>query len=135
MANTIVNTRLVLGRRRVVQYITLVSDGDEESNLVVYDSDVVATALGIPDPLTCTILKVHATVSAANAARIKLEFVATADTLALDLPTDSYIDGDFTSYGGLANTAGTGVTGDIALTTTGLGAGDLITIILEVRPD
>lgn len=135
MANTIVNTRQIAGSRSIFQYITLVSDGSEETDLVVFDSSAVATLNHFTDPLDCTIVSVYATVSAAATARVKLEFDADTDVLALDLIPLQVTHKDFSCMGGLQNTSGTGKTGDITLTTTGLESGDLITIILQVRPD
>lgn len=136
MANTVTNTRISANKARVIQYITIASDGTEETDLVIYDSSAVATALGIDDPLDCTILSIYATVSAAATARVKLEFDATTDVLALDIPVQtSPIKNDFSKVGGLANTAGTGITGDITLTTTGLESGDTLTIIIAVKPN
>lgn len=135
MANTITNTRQIAGTKTIVQYITIASDGSEETDLVIYDSSAVATAVGIADPLDCTILSIYATVSAAATARVALEFDATTDILALDVPPQTLVNRDFKDIGGLSNTAGSGITGDILLTTTGLESGDKITIILVVRPN
>ncbi len=133
MVNTVTNTRLNAGYKNIIQYITIASDGSEETDLVVYDSSAVATALGITDPLTCAINSIYATVSAADTARVILEFDADTDVLALDIPPLHVTKNDFKPIGGLRNTAGTGITGDITLTTTGLAAGDYITIILNVK--
>jgi hypothetical protein len=141
MTNVVTNTRTITSPGKVIQYITIASDGTEETDLVVYDSSAVHTALGNPaDSLTCTILSIYATVSAAQpditgtGARVFLEFDATTDVLALDIPPNQLIKNDFTPIGGLRNTAGTGITGDIMLNTTGLENGDKITIILAVKP-
>lgn len=135
MANTITNTRLLANERRVIQYICISSDGTEETNLIIYDSSVVATAIGIADPLKCTIVRARY-VSTSALGTVHLDFDATTDVLALAMPYNgSSMDMDFKDIGGLKNTAGTGITGDILLTTTGLVAGDKITLILEVRPN
>lgn len=135
MANTIVNTRTLTGQDRVtIHYVTIASDGSEETDLVIYDSSVVATAIGITDPLICTLQSIYASVSAASTARVKLEWDATTDVLALDIPAGTNpTKNDFRPISGLKNTAGTGITGDITLTTTGLEAGDNITIIIMVK--
>lgn len=134
MANTVTNTRVFCGNKEVIQYVTIVSDGSEETDLVVYDSSAVATVLGLSDTTNCRILSVYATVSAAATARAVLEFDATTDVLALDLPPQVLVKNDFRPIGGLKNTAGAGKTGDITLTTTGLEAGDGITLIIVVDP-
>ena len=135
MANTITNTRTLVSEQRVIQYICIASDGTEETNLIVYDSSVVATALGIADPLKCTIIRARY-VSNAALGVVHLDFDASTDVLALAMPYNGgNMDMDFKDIGGLKNTAGTGITGDILLTTTGLVSGDHITLILEVRPN
>lgn len=66
--------------------------------------------------------------------QVKLEFEATTDTLALNIPANTLVKNDFRPIGGLKNTAGSGKTGDISLTTLGLAAGDTLIIILNVDP-
>lgn len=135
MPNTVTNTRILANTQRVIQYVCIDSDGAEETDLVVYDSSAVATAIGIQDPLTCSIVKVRY-VSNSAAGVVHLEFDATTDVLALALPFNgSPMEMDFRDIGGLKNTSGVGITGDVTLTTTGLAAGDKITLILEVRPN
>lgn len=135
MANTVTNTQVLVGQNEVIQYVTLASDGSQETDLVIYDSSAVATSLGITDPLTCNILSVYGSASTASTARVWLEFDATTDILAIDIPAQTNpTDKNFRYIGGLKNTAGTGITGDVTLTTTGLASGDKLTIILEVKP-
>ena len=134
MANTVTNTLIQAGISETIYYFTLVSDGAEETDLVIYDSSVVATALGIDDPLTSRIVEIQAEVSAAATARVKLEFDATTDVLALNLPANVNINHSFRHTSFLRNYAGAGITGDITITTTGLESGDLITIVLTVKP-
>jgi len=63
---------------------------------------------------------------------VKLLWDATTDTICLDL-NENYSDQlDFTEFGGIQNTAGTGKTGDINLTTTGHASGDSYVIVLTV---
>ena len=46
---------------------------------------------------------------------VKLLWDATTDTICWDLNSDYTTDEDFTGFGGIQNTAGTGKTGDIKL--------------------
>lgn len=135
MANTITNSTIVASRAKIVKYITIASDGSEETDLVIYDSSAIATTLGIADPTDCTLLEVCVSVSAAATARAFLEWDATTDVLALDLPATRQSCWKFCHFGGLPNQGAAGKTGDITLTTTGLEAGDAITLILVVRPN
>ena len=135
MANTITNTRINAGKRTVTQSVTIASDGTELTDTVVYDSSAVATALGIADPLSCTILRIRASSNTVSAnATLTLEFDATTDVLAYTIPLNQDVDIDFRDIGGLKNTAGSGITGDITITSTTLTSGDSITLILEVKP-
>ena len=134
MANTNTLSTLMTSPGNVLRYINIDSDGTEETDLVVYDSSVIATALGLTDTLMCHILSIYATVSAAATARVELRFDATTDVLALDIPVGQVVDKNFRYVGGLENRGGSGITGDITLTTTGLESGDNITLILEVKP-
>ena len=132
MVNTVTNTRTLRENNAVIQYVTIASDGTEETDLVIYDSSAVATALGITDPTTCTIKSIWYSTSSVLGV-VKLEFEATADVLALALPQGGAIlDKNFEAVGGLKNTGGTGITGDISLTTTGLVAGDSLSLTIEV---
>jgi len=123
------------GDRTKVNYITIVSDGTEETDLVVYDS----SALNATDPSDCAILGLEGFISILDQTavdiRVNLEFDADTDVLAISLPTRVPFKFDFNSIGGLTNYAGTGKTGDITITTTGLEAGDTITLILTVKPN
>lgn len=134
MANTITNVRTAIGPSKVVQYINIASDGTQETGTVIYDSSVVATALGKDDPLKCALVKVECVPSLAATARLKLLWDATTDVNALALPPSVSTKLCFEKVGGLTNTGGAGITGDILLTTTGLAAGDSLTLILTVRP-
>jgi hypothetical protein len=59
-------------------------------------------------------------------------FDATANVLALSIPENQVGALDFTGFGGIANNAGSGVTGDILFTTRGHTAGDTYSIVLEM---
>lgn len=142
MANTITSKTLLAGKNIAIVYVTIASDGTEETATVLYDSSAVATSAGDDDTLDSTILSIYASVSAAGpvaaaaGARVKLLWDATTDVLAIDIPTGTNpTKANFRRIGGLPNQGGTGKTGDILITTTGLEAGDAITLVLEVRRD
>ncbi len=135
--NTVTNTRTVIGRKKIVQYITIASDGTEETGTVVYDSSSVASALGVADPLKCSIREVKY-VASGSSTIAHLLFDASTDVIAMSLPYSgggATLDMNFKEVGGLKNTAGTGITGDILLTTTGLNSGDTLTLILTIDPE
>lgn len=135
MANTINQTKLGGDQGRVrTTYLTLVSDGTEETDLIIYDS----SARNVTDPLNCTLLEVSGLVQILDASAVDvsvyLEFDATTDVHAISLPINRPFKFNFAKHGGLTNYAGSGKTGDITLTTTGLEIGDRITLITVVRP-
>lgn len=137
MANTITNTTILASPTTVVKYITIASDGTEETGTVIYDSSAIATVVGDSDTLDSTITRIYACVAAASTARVSLLWDATTDVLAFSVPVSTnptYLDlrGQF-PMGGLPNQGATGKTGDILLTTTGLESGDSITLVLEIR--
>lgn len=132
MANTKTLATIVSGRE-VTQYLTLAYVDSQETDYIIYDSSAVAAVLGITDPLDSTIVEIRAMVNSAVTARLFLEWDATTDVLALTIPPNLDIHQNFRKHGGLPSQAGAGKTGDIQLTTTGLGAGDTITLILVVR--
>ncbi len=138
MANTVNQTQIIRSSRRVINYITVVSDGSEETDLVVYDSSAVATLLGITDPLDSRIENIWFSGSkAANTATLLLEYDASTDVVAMPInfsaTGDSHLHMCFEQFAGLKNYAGTGKTGDILLTTTGLDSGDSFMMVLDVR--
>ena len=136
MANTITSTILnkSAGSREIVYQWVLSSDGSNETATVIHDSSVVATAIGIADPLTCHILQVKSSMAVASTARVKLLFDATSALLAIPIPNNnSEIDQDFRDFGGLKDIGGAGITGDITITTTGLASGDQILLVLVVK--
>jgi hypothetical protein len=134
MANTITSKTVIASPSKAVLYITLASDGTEETGTVIYDSSAIATAAGDTDTLDSTIVSISAIVSAASTARATLLWDATTDVLAYAIPgATGHISQDYSYMGGLANQGGTGKTGDILLTTTGLEAGDSIILVLVIR--
>lgn len=134
MADLVTNKTLNVSPTKATQYITIASDGTNQSLAVVYDSSAVAALQGDTDSLTCTIEKVYCSISGPTSVRANLYFDGTTDVLAMDFPPlATPVQADFTSFGGLKNTAGAGRTGDILLTTTGLSSTSTMTLILIVR--
>lgn len=135
MANTKKLVNVIVSPKEAYVYLTLAYvDTATESDYVLYDSSVVATAAGDTDPLTSNILGIYASASAAATARIWLEWDASTDVVALDVPIQcGPVDVSFERMGGLPNQGGSGITGDILLNATGLSTGDIITVVLHVK--
>lgn len=134
MPNVKNNTLLLSSPKHAIHYVTLVSDGTQETGYIVHDNSAICSLLGIEDTLNCYITHVKAMINSA-AGKIELDFEATTDVLAFPLPTNNGnpVRMTFQKDGGLPNYAGAGKTGDILLKTSGLAAGDMIMLILDVR--
>jgi hypothetical protein len=126
MANAVSSQTLVDGAKNLVVKLTFLGDGSgEESAVLKVD---VSTYAGTPSRVR--IKKIHYSVAGMVAT---LLWDATTDVRIVDLQGDGHMD--CCEFGGLYNNAGTGITGDIMLTTTGAGSGDSYTIILEMIKD
>lgn len=124
-ADTVSSQTLIDGTRNVVMKFTNVSGGDGESAVTKVDVSALNGA-----PTRVKITKVHYSVAGMVAT---LLWDADTDVRIMDLQGDGCFDA--TGFGGLINNAGTGVTGDIKLTTTGHTSGDSYSIILEMAKD
>lgn len=125
MVNVVDVNTLHDGERNAVFHIRIEGDGSgEESATSLID---ISTLKGAPSRV-----KIRAVDGKLTGFSASLLWDATTDELAAEVPAGtSFLDTDM--YGGIINNAGAGVTGDINITTVGLGAGDNGVIILEVR--
>jgi len=126
MANT-VTQRTLLGSGRdktIVRLIHIVSDGTEESDLVVYDNSTL-----VNDITKGRLTEVWAS---GNSCVARLEWDQTTDAPIMSIDPSTGRHWNFTSFGGITNPAGTGATGDILLTTNNLDSGDEMTLILKI---
>ena len=128
MPNTVVQTTLAGGAnsRLVVRHITIISDGTQETNLVVYDNSAFRN-----DPLRGCLLQVQASGSSCVC---RLAWQQTTDFVATTVnPGSDNGNADFRLVGGVSNPGATGATGDLRLTTIGLASGDAVTLVITVR--
>ena len=132
MADAATSTTLLDGDRLAIIQLTSTSDGTGES--AVKKVDVSALQ---PNNYgkACTGVRLAKIVYSTFGMSVKLLWDATTDTICWDLNSDYTTDEDFTEFGGIINTAGTGKTGDINLTTTGAGASDSYVIVLTLFKD
>lgn len=130
MANTVAKQTLIDGSRNLVVKIYLESDGasGELSDTVLIDASTYSPAF-----TDAKLVSVHANLSGFTA---KLEWDATTDTPLISLPDyEVHYSGNEVGVGvnGIPNDAGTGVTGDILITTSGFtAAGDRGTIVIHL---
>ena len=130
MADAVTSTTILDSDKDFIVQLTNVSDGTGES--AVAKVDVSSLNSSSVAGLTCTgvkLLKVY--YSILGFTKIGLFWNASSDTLCLELnpSTDGVLD--FSPFGGLRNTSGSGKNGDINLTTTGHSSGDTYLIVLH----
>ena len=135
MADAVTSQTLSDGYRTAVMKFTNISDGSGESS--VKKVDVSALATSSRDGATCARVHITQIWYAISGMRIDLEWDASSNVKALILgggvtlePTMGHLD--FRSFGGIKNNAGSGITGDIDLTTLHHTSDDAYTIILEL---
>ena len=124
MANTITAQTIIDGPRNLVIKTYLVGDGTpaQESDTILVNVSDFVDSLGA----TLTRVKIMKIESAtAGGWSVQLAWDATTNVPIVNIAGDvSDFDRDYSSFGGLINNAGTGITGDILWTTTGIGAND-----------
>ena len=130
MADAVTSTTILDGDRKAVIQLTNTSDGTGES--AVTKVDVSALSTRTSDGATCTGCKIEKIAYTTFGMSVKLLWDATTDTIALDLNSGYSDSFDFSEFGGLQNTSGSGKTGDIQLTTTGHASGDSYVIVLTI---
>lgn len=130
MANVFSLQTIHDGPRNLIVQLDIVGDGSGEQTAT--DFIDISTYASVPlqgAPTGCVIKKIKSTLEGFSA---KLLWDASTDVEAFLLGQTS-VDMDFSDFGGLVNNSGSGKTGDILITTVGLGSGDSGTIILTLR--
>ena len=118
--------------RVAIIQLTNTSDGTGESAVKKVDvSALSANSAG----QACTGVRLAKIVYSTFGMSVKLLWDASTDTICWDLNADYTTDEDFTDFGGIRNTAGSGKTGDIMLTTNGHTNGDSYVIVLTLYKD
>ena len=84
----------------------------------------------LQDGTACTGVKITKIWFSTIGLSVKILWDASTDTLVTELPSGYQGDFDFSSFGGLVNSA-TSPTGDIRFTTVGAGSADTYTVVLE----
>ena len=130
MADAVSTTVLSDGTHRAVIQITNLSDGSGESAVTKIDVSGSATRA---DGTACSGVRIEkVTHSITGFTQVQLLWNATTNTIALALAEASNGHMDFSSFGGLSNTSGSGKNGDINLTTLGAASHDTYVIVLDL---
>ena len=130
MADAVTSTTILDSDKDFIVQLTNVSDGTGES--AVAKVDVSALKASTLNGNACSGVKLQKVYySILGFTKIGLFWNASSDTLCLELNPSA--DGvlDFSPFGGLQNTSGSGKHGDINLTTTGHSSGDTYLIVLH----
>ncbi len=126
MANTVTIQTIHSGPRHVVLNVYIAGDGSgNESGTIIAD----ASAFGVSG------FSINAIYSALTGFTATLFWDADADAPALHLPDYqfSYPAESAERIGGIPSSAGAGATGDLIITTVGLGSGDVGNFIVELK--
>ena len=129
MADAVTSQTIQDGERKAVLKFTNASDGSGES--AVKKVDVSALAANSAGD-TCTGVAINKIWWQCTGMSVKIEFDATSNVLAIGLSEDSNGYHDYSNFSGIPNNAGSGVTGDLDVTTVGAGSGDTYMIVLEL---
>ena len=122
MADAVTSQTIQDGQRIAVVKFTNVSDGTGES--AVKKVDVSALQANNSGD-ACTSVSVARIYWATRGMGVNLEFDASTNVLLTGLPADSTGDEYYDLFTGIPNNAGSGVTGDIDLTTVGHSSGEV----------
>ena len=132
MADAVTSTTLMDSDRVAIIKLTNTSDGTGEAAVKKIDVSALSDS---STGQACTGVRLARIVYSTFGMSVKLLWDATTDTICWDLNADYTTDEDFTGFGGIQNTSGTGKTGDINLTTTGASSGDSYVIVLTLIKD
>jgi hypothetical protein len=128
MADAVASQTLLDGERLFIAKYTNISDGTGETavNKIIV-SNLAKNAAG----LACNGVKINKIYATTHGMEVRILWDATTDVFAWMIPQNTNYLMDFSSFGGLQNNGGTGVTGNVAFTTSDASSGDMYTIVLE----
>ena len=130
MADAVTSQTLIDGPQTAVMKFTNVSDGSGQDAVKKVDVSALSNSAG---GLACTGVVIEKMWWQCIGMKVKVLFDADTDAFCIELGENQSGHHDYTSFGGLTNNAGTGVTGDILFTTVGHTSADTYTIILYMR--
>lgn len=132
MADAVTSTTLMDSDRVAIIQLTNTSDGTGEAAVKKVDVSALSNS---STGQACTGVRLAKIVYSTFGMSVRLLWDASTDTICWDLNSDYTDSEDFTEFGGVRNTSGSGKTGDIMLTTTGHTNGDSYVIVLTVYKD
>ena len=132
MADAVTSQTIVDGAKTAVLKFTNVSDGSGESAVKKVDVSALAST---QDGQTCTGATIEKIWWQCNGMKVQLLFDASSNVFCIELGENQSGYHDYSTFGGLPNNAGSGVTGDILFTTVGYSSNDTYTVVLQVRKE
>jgi|TARA_R100000329_G_scaffold136491_1_gene117221 hypothetical protein len=132
MADAVTSQTIVDGAKTAVLKFTNVSDGSGESAVKKVDVSALAST---QDGQTCTGATIEKIWWQCNGMKVQLLFDASSNVFCIELGENQSGYHDYSTFGGLPNNAGSGVTGDILFTTVGHSSNDTYTVVLQVRKE
>jgi hypothetical protein len=127
MADTFTEKVIEDGPRNFVKSFAYTYVDTGQSAVLAVDVSELST---LQDGTACSNLRIKKIWFSTIGLSLKILWDASTDTLAVELPSGYQGDFDFSSFGGLVNSASS-PTGDIRFTTVGHGSGDTYTVVLE----
>lgn len=128
MADAVTTQVLLDGERLYIAKFTNLSDGTGENKVLKIDvSTLAANAAG----LACNGVKLNKIWAATHGLEVQIYWDAATDQYCYLVPQNTNYLMDFSSFGGIANNAGSGVTGGVLFSTADANSGDSYTIVLE----
>ena len=131
MADAVASQIIVDGPSFVAIKLTNISDGTGET--AVTKVDVSALEADSRTGLSCTDVNIERIWWQCIGMKVRILFDADTDVMAIELGENQSGNHDYSIFGGLANNAATGKTGDVKFTTVGASSGDTYTVILYLR--
>ena len=128
MADAVTSQTILDGERLFIAKFTNISDGTGETAALKID---VSTLNRNSFGLACNGVKINKIYGTTHGMEVRILWDATTDQFAWQSPQNSHSVRDLSSFGGIPNNAGAGVTGDVLFTTADASSGDMYTIVLE----
>jgi hypothetical protein len=128
MADAVTSQTILDGERLFIAKFTNISDGTGETAVTKID---VSTLNPNSFGLACNGVKINKIYGTTHGMEVRILWDATTDVFAWQIPQNSNYLMDFSSFGGIPNNAGAGVTGDLLFTTADASSGDMYSIVLE----
>ena len=130
MADAVTSETLLDGPSDLVMRFRNVSDGSGEAAVAKVDASALSTDVHGNAVSSVTIERIWWNTVGMSA---ELFWNASSNISARKIKIDSEGYSDYKDFGGLINNAGSGVNGDVLLTTTGHTSGDTYDIILSMK--